>query len=160
MKFFSTVIVSFCIIGLLIGVTPIKADAGKPLFGRGDYCWNFDLNAMSMTLQLGVTHIGGGHNLCSGLFTITGPPGPYQNMQFPAYGNLEIVGGEIYLTLSLAGVRDEIIGIDMMKAILNPDNLNGTFEWIGVYSVSEEVPSHDDAVVELSDGELWSTTCE
>ena len=147
MKFFSTVIVSFCVIGLLIGVTPIKADAGKPLFGRGDYCWNYynyDFNT-SGTLQLGVTNIGGDHNLCSGLFTVTGEG------IFPAYGNLEIVGDDIYLTLSLAGVRDGEIGIDKMKAILDSD-LVGTFESFGVYSNS------DAPVVELSSGTL--TPCE
>jgi len=156
MKFFSTVIVSFCVIGLLIGVTPIKADAGgsgKISIRHNDICWDItdDTKEQEMTLQLGVTPIGGGHNLCSGLFTITEHEDPaYKGMQFPAYGNLEIVGEKIYLTLSVAGVRDGIIGIDMMKAILDPDNLNGTFEWIGVYS---------DAV-ELSIGELTSTPCE
>ena len=154
MKFFSTVIVSFCVIGLLIGVTPIKADAGgKKSIGRGDFCWNFvnpDLY-ISGTLQLGVTNIGGDHHLCSGLFTITSSGDPaYVGMQFPAYGNLEIVEEVIYLTLSLAGIRNVEIGIDMMKAILDPDSLSGTFEWIGVYS---------DAV-ELSDGTLTSTTCQ
>lgn len=149
-KFFSIVMVSFCVIGLLIGVTPIKTDAGGPgwKFKHGDYCWNFSNPALGIsgTLQLGITHIGGGHNLCSGVFTVTDPP----IMQFPAYGNAEFVGGEIYVTLSLAGIRNGVIGIDMMKARLDHTDLNGTFEWIGVYF---------DAV-EISEGTLTYTTCQ
>ena len=161
MKFFSTVIVSFCVIGLLIGVTPIKADAGgKKSIMRGDFCWEFiwdNPDDGEMTLQLGVTHIGGGHHLCSGSFNITKAPAGLPDLvdrQFTTYGNMEIVDGETVLTLSIAGVRIEggieNIGIDMMKAILDPDYLNGTFEWIGVYEVD----------VELSDGTLTSTTCQ
>jgi len=144
-KFFSIVMVNFCVIGLLYGVTPIKADAGDYL---GDYCWNFSNPTLGTTgtLQLGVTHIGGGHYLCSGVFTVTDPI----FKQFPAYGNVEFLAGKIYVTLSLAGIRNDVIGIDMIKAILEPTNLNGTFESIGVYS---------DAV-ELSEGTLTYTTCQ
>jgi hypothetical protein len=157
MKFFSTVIVSFCVIGLIIGVTPIKADAGdggKKSIRRGDFCWDFTSTlGNSGTLQLGVTHIGDDHNLCSGFFTVTSEGG----IIFPAYGNLEIVGEDVYLTLSLAGVRNGVIGIDMIKATLDSD-LDGSFESIGVYSVDGNTGSS--AVVELSSGTLTSTTCE
>ncbi len=53
------------------------------------------------------------------------------------------------MTLSLAGIRNDAIGIDMQKAILDPATLDGTFEYIGVYF---------DAV-ELSEGTLTYTTC-
>jgi hypothetical protein len=144
-KLLSVVMISFLVIGSLNGVTAIKADAGEYL---GDYCWNYSnptLGALG-TLQLGVTHIGGSHCLCSGVFTVTDPI----SKQFPAYGNAELVGGEIYVTLSLAGIRNDVIGIDMIKAKLVPTNLNGTFEHIGVYP---------DAV-ELSEGTLTYTTCQ
>jgi hypothetical protein len=145
MKFFSIVMVGFCAIGLLYGVTPIKADAGDYL---GDYCWNYSNPTRGVvgTLQLGITNIGGGHCLCSGVFTVTDPI----SKQFPVYGNAELVGGEICVTFSLAGIRNDVIGIDMIKARLDPTNLNGTFESIGVYS---------DAV-ELSEGTLTYTTCQ
>jgi len=154
MKFFSTVIVSFCVIGLLIGVTPIKADAGgKKSIMRGDICLDFenlDLD-ISGTLQLGVTHISGGHHLCSGLFIVN-----EVDDTFTAYGNLEIVEEVIYLTLSVAGVRDGIIGIDMIKAILD-SGLYGTFESIGVYSATGSTGAP--AVVELSIGTLDRIPC-
>ena len=145
MKFFSTVIVSFCVIGLLIGVTPIKADAGDYL---GDCCWNFSdpTSETSGTIKLGVTHIGGGHYLCSGVTTVTDPI----SMQFPAYGNVEFLAGKYYMTLSIAGIRNDVMGIDMIKARLEPTNLNGTFESFGVYF---------DAI-ELSEGTLTYTTCQ
>lgn len=151
MKFFSIVMVSFCVIGLLNGVIPIKADAGDygwKLHKRGDYCWNFSNPTLGIsgTVQLRFTHIGGGHYLCSGVITVTNPI----LMGFPAYGNAEIVGGEVYITLSLAGIRNGVIGIDMLKARLDPTTLNGTFEHIGVYF---------DAV-ELSEGTLTYTTCQ
>jgi hypothetical protein len=144
-KFLSIVMASFCVIGFLNGVTPIEADAGDYL---GDYCWNFSNPTLgtSGTARLGVTHIGGGHYLCSGVFTVTYPI----FMQFPTYGNAEIVGGEIYVTLSTAGIRNGVIGIDMSKARLDPTTLNGTSESIGVYF---------DAV-ELSEGTLTHTTCQ
>ena len=70
-------------------------------------------------------------------------------MQFPTFGNVEILDGKIYMTLSLAGIRNDTIGNDMIKAKLDPVNLNGTFESIGVYI---------DAV-ELSEGTLTRIAC-
>ena len=133
------------VIGFLYVITPIKAGAGDYL---GDYCWNFSNQTFggSGTLKLGVVHLGGGHYLCSGLITVTDPI----FMQFPAYGNAEVVGGEIYMTLSLAGIRNDVMGIDMMKARLNPINLSGPFEYIGVYV--------DD--VEHSVGTVTYTACQ
>jgi len=144
-KFFSIVMASFCVIGFLNGVTPIEADADDYL---GDYCWNFSnpTRGTSGTTRLGVTHIGGGHYLLSGVSTLTYPI----LMQFPVFGNAEIVGGEIIVTTILAGIRNGVIGIDMGKARLDPTTLNGTFESIGVYF---------DAV-ELSEGTLMHTTCQ
>ncbi len=150
-KFCSIVMVSFCIIAFLNGVTPIKADAadyGWKLQKRGDYCWNFSnpILEISGTAQVRFAPIGGGHYLCSGVMTVTNPA----LGGFPAYGNAEIVGGEVYITLSLAGIRNGVIGIDMLKARLDPTTLNGTFEYIGVYF---------DAV-EISEGTLTYTTCQ
>jgi len=107
---------------------PTKATAGDYM---GDHCWNFSdqILGISGTLQLGLTHIGGGHFLCSGVSTVTDPI----FLQFPVYGNAEVVGGEIFLTISSAGMRNDVMGIDMSKVRLNATTLNGRFESIGVY---------------------------
>lgn len=146
MKFFSTVMASLFAIALLAGVTPIKADAGEYI---GDYCWNWSNQTPleSGTFQLGVTHIGGGHYLCSGVFTVTKPT----FTQFPVHGNLELLAGKIYVTLSLAHkLRNNVLGLTMLEARLDPTNLSGTFEAINLFIDS----------VELSQGTLVNTTCQ
>jgi hypothetical protein len=156
-KFCLIVMVSFCVIGFLNGVTPIRADAaphGK-IFREGvGYCWNFSNRILEISgkIQLRFANIGDSSYLCSGMSTVTYPV----IMQFPVYGNAELVGGEIYLTLSLAGIRNGVIGIDMQKAILDPTTLNGTFEYIGVYSSGVG----ESAAVEISEGTLTRTTCQ
>ncbi|MBI4775832.1 MAG: hypothetical protein HY788_16950 [Deltaproteobacteria bacterium] len=143
-KWISIIPVSFCVISLLCVFTPIPALAGEYI---GDFCWAFSHLALDISgvIKLGISHMGGDHYTCSGVITVTNPT----FMQFPAYGNAELLAGKIYITLSLAGIRNGVIGIDMIKATLNPD-LSGTFESIGVYA---------DAV-ELSEGGLTSTTCQ
>mgnify|MGYP001820676540 CR=1 FL=1 len=140
MKFLSIVVISLFVISLFFGFTPTKADAG-------DFCWDFSNSTFdtSGTFKLGVIPIGGSHFLCSGVLSVTDPI----VMQFPAFGNVEILDGKIYMTLSLAGTRNDTIGNDMIKATLDPVNLNGTFESIGVYI---------DAV-ELSEGTLTHIAC-
>ncbi len=142
-KHLSIFMISLCIICLLKAVIPTKADAGDYV---GDFCWNFSSPKASGVVRLGITHIGGGHFLCSGVFTVTKPG----SMQFPTYGNAEIVGGQIYITLSSAGIRNGVIGNDMQKAILDPATLNGTVQLVGVYF---------DAV-EIGNGTLTYATCQ
>ena len=61
-KFLSIAMVGFCLIGLLISVSPVKADDYCPewKFQFGDFCWDFsnlDLET-SGTLQLKFKRIG------------------------------------------------------------------------------------------------------
>jgi len=118
------------------------------------YCWNFSnpILGISGKVQLRFANIGGSSYLVSGMSTVTYPV----TMQFPVYGNVELVGGNMYLTLTLAGIRNGVIGIDMQKAQLDPITLNGTFEQIGVYS-GAVVGS---AVTEISGGTFTHTTCQ
>jgi hypothetical protein len=119
---------------------------------RGEHCWNYKnvTKDTSGTLRLAFFHLGSEHYLCSGIANVT------DYGSFPAYGNAEVVGGELYLTLSLAGQRDGIIGNDMIKFILNPSSLKGTFTGFGVYSLD----GTSDAVVELThDGTLTKVSC-
>ena len=145
MKSFSTVMFSLFVIGLLSGVTPIKADAGEYI---GDYCWNWSNQTPleSGTFQLGITHIGGGHYLCSGVFTVTKPT----FMQFPAHGNVELLAGKIYVTLSLVHKLRNDLGLTMLEARLDPTNLSGTFEAFNLFIDS----------VEISQGTFAYTTCQ
>ncbi|MBW1695026.1 MAG: hypothetical protein JRJ41_12975 [Deltaproteobacteria bacterium] len=122
---------------------------------QGERCWEFtteridneeDGDQISATIRLGFLHIGNDHYVCSGILSV-----PDFDMEFPAYGNAEIIGEEIYLTLSFAGVRDGEIGIDMEKAILDIDTFDGVSEGIGVYH---------SAITELSEGTLTSIPCD
>ncbi|MFO8084264.1 MAG: hypothetical protein R6U27_08105 [Desulfobacterales bacterium] len=104
----------------------------------GDACWNFKrTDNTSGIIKIGISHIGGAHFLCSGVITVTEPI----NFQAPTFGNIELINDEIHLTLSLTGLRNNQIeveniniGIDMIKAILNPNNLNGEYQSVGTYS--------------------------
>ena len=143
-KLFSIFLACLSAIVLLHGLTPTRAHAGDYI---GDFCWNFTNQTLGVSgrVQLGVTYIGGGHYLCSGVTTVLP-----SLMQFPVHGNVEFLKGEIYMTLSLAGIRNGVMGIDMMKAKVSPPNLNGTFESVGVYV---------DAV-EHSEGTFTFTVCQ
>jgi len=140
---FSMVTGAFCVICMLFGFALSGADAGEYL---GDFCWSYSNTTLGASgiLKLGISHMGGDHYTCSGVVTLVNPI----SMQFPTYGNIELLQGKIYITLSFAGIRDGVIGADTVKAVLGPD-LNGTFESIGVYA---------DAV-EISEGTVTSTTC-
>ena len=144
-KILTIAIIIFGGISLFNGTIPENASAGEYV---GDFCWEFFRKTpeVSGTLQLGVYHIGGGHFICSGLFKVTAPI----SIERPVYGNAEYVGEEIFLTLSLAGVRNGVIGSDTMRANLNPENLSGPFEYIGIYF---------DAV-EISEGSLTYINCK
>ena len=129
--------------------------AGMLMFGGvawasdyvGDLCWSFSnpTQGTSGTIRLGISHIGGGHYLTSGVASVTTPI----VVQVPVHGNVEIIGGEIVSTLTAPGSRNGVIGNDMQKIKLNSSTLNGSFESIGVYS---------DAV-EISNGTLTHTPC-
>ena len=121
---------------------------------KGEYCWNFVNETLGTngTIQLGCSHIGNNHHVCSGIVTV--PP----NGSFPTYGNAEIVGGQIYATYSLAGMRNGIIGNDMSKAVLDPITLDGTFTGIGVYW--DDSVNDGTAVIEITDsGTLTNISC-
>jgi len=148
-RFFPNIIVC-CVVTSSIFVTPIMVNAADkdPKPKSAEHCWNFsnpDLET-SGKLQLGVTDIGDGHRLCSGVVTVVDPI----SFQGSTYGNIEYLAGEFHMTLSAAGIRNGVIGIDMMKARLDPTSLDGTFESIGVYF---------DAV-EISSGTLTYTDCQ
>jgi hypothetical protein len=144
MKVRAAVVISSCLVALLLGTVAIQADAGDYL---GDYCWNFS-NATygtSGVLRLGVTHIGGGHLMCSGTFSVIKP----FNIQGPTYGNIEVIENKIRISLSLLGMRDGKVGTEMHSIALDPATLNGTETGIGVF--------YD--AVELFEGTLTYTTC-
>ena len=142
-RFGLLVAVSFCLFGLLSCMTVMKAEAGDYI---GEYCWNFTttVNGTQVlgTVQLGISLLGGGHYLCSGISSVTDP----YSLQFATHGNVEIIGNKIIATLSLQGKRyDSVggytVGIDMYTFTLDPQTLNGTFEGIGVYSDGTEMVS-------------------
>ena len=120
------VIVATC--ALLLGIIPTQAAAGDYI---GDFCWRYaDDRGGTGIVKLGLSHMGGGHFLCSGV-TSAGDPVVYQT---PIHGNVEVVGGEIQLNLILAGIRNGAMGIQMVKGRLNPSTLSGTSESTGVYA--------------------------
>ena len=146
MRFFSTVMAILFVLSVFSGVNPQKTDAGEYV---GDFCWNWSNQtpAESGTLQLGITHIGGGHYLCSGIMSVTEPI----SAKFPVHGNVEIISGEIYVTLSLAHrLRNNTLGSTILEAKLNPTNFNGPFEAINLFV--------DD--VEISEGAFSYTNCK
>jgi hypothetical protein len=119
-----------------------------PDFENDEHCWdvsNPDLGT-SARLILHVMKLGDGHHLCTGVVIVTDPI----SYQTSVFGNAEYLAGEFHMTLSLAGTRNGVIGIDMTKARLDADTLDGTFEHIGVY----------DGAVEISSGTLVYTSCE
>lgn len=95
------------------------------------------------TVQLHFYHLGNNHHLCSGAATVL------SHVDFPVYGNAKIVGGQIYLTYSGAGIRNGIIGHDLTKAILNPDTMGGTVTAIEVYW--DDTAPEGTAIIELTD---------
>lgn len=120
----------------------------------GDFCWNFSFtnngNPVSGIVKLGISHIGGGHCLVSGVMTVTSPA----VLQFTTFGNLEFVGNEIRATLTNQGKRysdqnNYTVGIDMSTITLNPQTLNGSIEGFGIYSGASET----------SNGSVTFTTC-
>ena len=133
--FSSTKFVMFCLLAMFVCMFSTKAHAGDYL---GDFCWRFSSSTYGTTgtAQFGITHIGGSHFLCSGVITVDNYPNNEwpSGGKFTAYGNAEIVGNEIRVTLSTAGARDGAIGNDMYVITLNAQTLNGTGKRIGVYS--------------------------
>lgn len=102
----------------------------------GDICWNFTNDSeASGVAKPGFTHIGGNHILCSGVIALNEPI----KLEFLAYGNIEYVNEQFVLTLTLAGVRINDMGVDMVRAILSPYTLNGVTQSIGVYSEAIEL---------------------
>ena len=131
-RFGLLVAVSFCLFGLLSGMTVMKAEAGDYI---GDYCWNFTSSTGTLgIIKLGISHLGGGHYLCSGINSITHPV----SVQFPTHGNVEFIGNKIIITLSFqeknyGSPGEDTLGIGMLTITLDPQTLNGTFESISVY---------------------------
>jgi hypothetical protein len=119
-----------------------KANAGDYL---GDFCWRYSGSTYggTATVQLGINSIGGGHFLCSGVITADSYPENLwpSNGKFTTFGNAEIVGNGIKITLAFAGARNGVIGNDMFVVTLNPKTLDGTGKRIGVYS--EKIETED-----------------
>ena len=140
MKTLSSKLVIFCIMAMFVCVFSTKAHAGDYL---GDFCWRFTswTYGTTGTARLGITHIGGGHFLCSGVSTVDNYPSNLwpSGGKFTTYGNAELVGNEIRITLSTAGARDGVIGNDTYVITLDPQTLNGIGKSIGVYSEKIEL---------------------
>jgi hypothetical protein len=135
MKRLASAFAMFCLMAMVVCMFSTKAHAGDYL---GEYCWRFTNppSGNTGTLKIGITSIGGGHFLCSGISTVDNYP---ENIWppdgiFSVYGNAELVGNRIVITLSNAGARDGVIGNDMSVITLDPQTLNGTGKGIGVYS--------------------------
>lgn len=152
MKKFVFLLASLCLFGVLSGTIAMKAEAGDYI---GEYCWNFtttiDETQVSGAIQLGISHLGGGHYLCSGTIAITDPV----VFQLANHGNVEFIGNKIIITLSAQGRTYDsaggyAIGIDMHTITLDPQTLNGTIEGIGVYP----------GKTEMSKGTVTYNTCQ
>lgn len=159
MKAYRTIVSVICFSCISYGVTPAIAssdenessgdEGNKILFKKGvDYCWNFENYTLPAEgkYRVAFSHLGNSHYLMSGVATVTSPI----QKKFPVFGNAEMVDGEIIMTISLAGIRNGVIGNDMKKVRFNPSTLNGPFESIGVY--------YD--AVEISEGDFWHTGCQ
>ncbi len=137
---------------LLSCINVMEAEAGDYI---GECCWHFTITTngsqASGTLQLGISHLGGDHYLCSGIIAVKNPI----VFQLPTFGNVEFIGNKIIVTLSDQGRRYEnaeqyTIGIDMSTITLDAQTLNGSFEGIGVYSEKTET----------STGTVTFSTCQ
>ena len=128
--------VSFCAIfmGLIINFSlSTHSYAGQYL---GEYCWTYetDDNDVKGTIRLGVNHIGDNHYMCSGVIDVQSPI----KMKFPTFGNVEFVDDKVVVTLSLNGIRDGQIGVEMIKLELDPVTFNGKTESFGAYMDANE----------------------
>jgi len=112
---------------------PICAYAGDYL---GDYCWKYNdtTNDSSGLIKLGIDHIGGNHFICSGVIYVQNPI----SLKIPTSGNIEFIDNSILCTLSLNGIRNGKIGIQMIKIELDPSTLNGNSESFGAYADATE----------------------
>ena len=151
MKFISKMLIGLVMFALFNVAVVINASAGEYV---GDFCWNFSSTnngtQISGSVRLGINHIGGGHCTCSGILTVTEPI----LLQFTTFGNLEILNGEIRVTLTNQGKRFDdqghyTVGIDMSTISLDPNTLNGSMEGFGIYSEESE----------LSKGTVTFTSC-
>jgi len=132
---------------LMIGLITfgVSKDAKAQIY-YGEYCWEFSSGEDTTgTIQLGLLMFGNWHFTVSGVVSLSKPAG----YQFPAYGNLELVGSDWVLTLTIPGSRDGKLGIDNYKATLDW-SLNGISEWIGVYQ----------GATEYGTGTIALTACE
>ena len=148
-RFVLLVAVSFCLFGFLAGTTVMKAEAGDYI---GDYCWNFTSSTGTLgIIKLGISHLGGGHYLCSGINSITHPV----SVQVPTHGNVEFIGNKIIITLSFqeknyGSAAGNALGLGMLTITLD-QTLNGTFEGISVYADKTEM---------LNGTVTYSSTCQ
>lgn len=151
MKLISKMLIGLILIALFNIAVVINASAGEYV---GDFCWNFSSTnngtQISGSVLLGINHIGGGHCTCSGIITVTSPI----FLQFTTFGNLELLGDEIRVTLTNQGKRFDnqgkyTVGIDMSTISLDLNTLNGLMEGFGIYSEESE----------LSKGAVTFTSC-
>ncbi len=122
-----------------------------PSYGQvfsGDFCWSFTANGDSGILDLGVTEIGNGHVLTTGLFTTTSP----SFAQSIINGNAELLSDGIHATLTRSRFEGAGITHSVMHMFLNA-TLDGFFE---------ESVTFDDGVnlvTSFRTGSLFSIRC-
>ncbi len=108
------------VITLLIGISLSKVEAFNYL---GDFCWNFECPTYGSSgkLELGVSHIGGGHYLLSGIAIVTSP----EFEQGILYGNAEFIGDNIQLILIHSNSDQNSAWNEIFHCLLDPSTLNG-----------------------------------
>ncbi len=113
-------VLALCVLGVLLGGSLGSAHAEF----LGDVCWTFAGSQLtSGTVRAGVYHIGGGHYLLSGVSSVSFPI----SFQTPINGNAEFIGGNIQLTMLVAGRPGGHATHVVYHVVLNPATLNGDY---------------------------------
>jgi len=109
-----------------------------PLAGHADsyageyrFGWTNDTYQTAGNLVIGVTDMGDNHYLVSGVIEKTTPP-PTEFV--PVHGNVEILQGQVHLTISFVSMSDVYVGTEMLRAVLEPGRLTGPFKGVGIYN--------------------------
>lgn len=162
MKMFTNLVITICF-ALLTNIfgsavvlahdtshTKIHDQNTRTLNEGVDYCWemtDYVLN-YTATMRLGFNRVGEDHYLVGGIGTAKSTSGQFEITR-TAHGSAEIIDGELVLSFTNAGIRNNIIGIDLTRARLNSVTFDGTFDHYGGF--------YD--AVEISNGEMLSIKC-